>query len=179
MHWTTVAVELGLEHPCCSHTRQFFYLHGCLKFDMCDDRHCARPISSSLATQTTALGVPTQKLVVNKRLIIQNSALPHGSNRGDDHCRAHVTGASQGTPCPGCRGTWCDAFPRKRHRPEGEGRQPLAPPGSTALESGVRGKYQEGRSTSSGSALLAGVALAQRSLEQEIDMTDQSNRESE
>ena len=36
---------------------------------------------------------------------------------------------------------------RKRHRPEGEGRQPLAPPAPTALESGV---YQEGGGTGSG-----------------------------
>ena len=58
---------------------------------------------------------------------------------------------------------------RKRHRPEGEGQQPLAPPASIALESGV---HQEGVKTSSGSPLLASVPLAKRSLEQETDMTD-------
>ena len=64
--------------------------------------------------------------------------------------------------------------PRKRHRPEGEGGQPLAPPASTALESGVRSNYQEGGSTCSGSALPANAPLTQRSLEQETDMTDAS-----
>ena len=53
-----------------------------LRYD--GERHCPEPISSSLATQTSALGVPTQELVVNKRLIIQNSAVPHGGNLGDD-----------------------------------------------------------------------------------------------
>ena len=36
-------------------------LHWCLNFDKCDERHCAGPISSSLATQTSAHGVPTQE----------------------------------------------------------------------------------------------------------------------
>ena len=59
--------------------------------------------------------------------------------------------------------------PRKRHRPEGERVQPLSPPTSTALESGV---YQECGGTGSGSVLLASVPLAKRCLEQEADMTD-------
>ena len=69
-----MVVELGSEHPCCNHTPQFLNLHWCLNFDKCDERYRAEPISSSLATQTIAAGVPTQELVVNKRLIIQNSA---------------------------------------------------------------------------------------------------------
>ena len=32
---------------------------------------------------------------------------------------------------------------RKRHRPEGEGKQPLAPHASTVLESGVRSNYRK------------------------------------
>ena len=47
-----------------------------LKFDKCDERRGAEPISSSLAAQTIHLSVPTQELVVNKRLIIQRSAVP-------------------------------------------------------------------------------------------------------
>ena len=59
---------------------------------------------------------------------------------------------------------------RKRHRPEGERRQPLAPSAS-----GVRSNYQEGGTSSSGSALLPPPApppLAKRSSEQETEMTD-------
>ena len=66
--------------------------------------------------------------------------------------------------------------PRKRHRPEGEGRQPLAPSASTALESGV---YQEGGGIGSGSPLPANVPLAKRSLEQETDVTDASVEQGE
>ena len=55
--------------------------------------------------------------------------------------------------------------PRKRHPPEGEGGQPLAPPASTALESGVRCNYQEG-------GMPASAPLAKRTLEQETDTTD-------
>ena len=69
--------------------------------------------------------------------------------------------------------------PRKRHRPEGEGEQPLAPPASTAVESGVRSNHQEGGCTSSGSPLLASVPLAKRSLEQETDMTHASVEQGE
>ena len=68
-------------------------------------------------------------------------------------------------------------FSRKRHRPEGEGAQPLAPSAS-----GVRSNYQDGSSSSSGSALpiapppapppLEPPPLAKRSLEQETEMTD-------
>ena len=66
---------------------------------------------------------------------------------------------------------------RKRHRPEGEGVQPLAPSAS-----GVRSAYQEGRSSSSGSVLppppaparppLEPPPLAKWSLEQETEITD-------
>ena len=63
----------------------------------------------------------------------------------------------------------------KRHRPEGERGQPLAPSAS-----GVQSNYQEGGSSCSGSALprppapppLEPPPLAKRSLEQETDMTD-------
>ena len=66
---------------------------------------------------------------------------------------------------------------RKRHRPEGEGGQPLAPPAS-----GVRSNCQEGSSSCSGSALppppapapLEPPPLAKRSLEQETEMTDET-----
>ena len=61
---------------------------------------------------------------------------------------------------------------RKRHRPEGEGRQPLAPSAS-----GVRSNYKEGSRSSSGSALPPPPApppLAKRILEQETDMTDET-----
>ena len=60
--------------------------------------------------------------------------------------------------------------PRKRRRFEGDGEQPLAPPASTALESGARSDYQEGGSSS----LLANVPLGKRILEQETNMTDAS-----
>ena len=73
-----------------------------------------------------------------------------------------------------------DAEPqRKRHRPEGEMGQPLAPPTSTVAESGVRSNHQEGGSSSSGSALpppapppLEPPPRAKRSCEQETEMTD-------
>ena len=55
--------------------------------------------------------------------------------------------------------------PRKRHHPEGEGGQHLAPPASPALELGVRSNYQEG-------GMPASAPLAKRTLEQETDMTD-------
>ena len=54
MHWKTMAAELGSQHLCCNRTRQFLYLHGCLNFNKCDERHCTEPISSSLVTQTIA-----------------------------------------------------------------------------------------------------------------------------
>ena len=50
--------------------------HLCLKFDKCDERRCAELTLSKLDTQTIALDVPTQEQVVNKRWIIQNSAVP-------------------------------------------------------------------------------------------------------
>ena len=50
--------------------RQFLYPHSCLKFDKCDERHCAETTSTSLATQTIALDVPTQEQVVNKNSVI-------------------------------------------------------------------------------------------------------------
>ena len=68
---------------------------------------------------------------------------------------------------------------RKRHRPEGDGGQPLAPSAS-----GVRSNYQEGSSSSSGPVLppapppapppLEPPPLAKRSLEQETEMTDET-----
>ena len=81
-----MAVQLGSELLCCNHTQQFLYLHWCLNFDNCDERHCAEPISSCLATQAIALGVPTQQLVVNKRLIIHNSAVPGRPPNGTCAC---------------------------------------------------------------------------------------------
>ena len=47
-----------------------------LKFDRCDERRHAELTLSSLDTQTIALDVPTQEQVVNKRWMIQNSAVP-------------------------------------------------------------------------------------------------------
>ena len=69
--------------------------------------------------------------------------------------------------------------PRKRHRHEYEEGQLLAPPASTALESGVFGIYLEGGSTSSGSPLPANVSLVKRSLEQETSKTDASVEQGE
>ena len=57
---------------------------GPLNFDRCDERHHVEPISNSLGTQTVALGVPTQELVVNKRSIVQNSVIPAWRQLGDD-----------------------------------------------------------------------------------------------
>ena len=77
--------RVGIRAPVLQpHARQLLYLHWCLNFDECDERHCAEPSSSSLATQTVSMGAPTQELVVNKRLIIQNSAVPAWSNLCDD-----------------------------------------------------------------------------------------------
>ena len=59
---------------------------------------------------------------------------------------------------------------RKRHPPEGEGMQPLAPPASTV--SGVRSNHQEGGSGSSSSALSASAPLEKHGFEQETEMTD-------
>ena len=66
---------------------------------------------------------------------------------------------------------------RKRHHSDGEGGQTLAPPAS-----GVRSNYQDGSSSTSGSALppapppapppIEHPPLAKRSLEQETEMTD-------
>ena len=64
------------ERLCCNHTRQFLCLHWRLKFDRYDERHCAELASSGLDTQTIVLDVPTQEQVANKRLIIQNNAVP-------------------------------------------------------------------------------------------------------
>ena len=69
---------------------------------------------------------------------------------------------------------------RQRHRPQGEGEQPLAPPASTVVESGVRSNNQEGGSSGSGSALAPPPAptpleqppLGKRGLDQETEMTD-------
>ena len=69
---------------------------------------------------------------------------------------------------------------RKRHRSEGEGRQPPAPPASTVVQSGLRSNHLEGGSSSSGLSMLPPPAppplepppLAKRSLEQETEMTD-------
>ena len=68
--------ELGSEHLCCNHPRQFLCLHGHLNFDKCHERRCAEQTLNGLDTQTIALDVPTQEQVVNKRWIIQNSASP-------------------------------------------------------------------------------------------------------
>ena len=87
-------------------------------------------------------------------------SFPHGSSRDDDDRRARTTGASPRSFCSGRQGTGGRRPQRKRHHPEGEGKQPLAPPG-------------EGSSSdrSSGSALPP-APLAQRSLDQETEMTD-------
>ena len=71
-----MAVELGSERLCCNHTRQFLCHHWRLKFDRCDERHCAELTLSNLDTQTIAPDVPTQEQFVNKRWIIRNSAHP-------------------------------------------------------------------------------------------------------
>ena len=60
IHWKTRAVELGSEPLCCNRTRQSLYLHWSSNSDKCNERHCAESISTSLATQTIALGVPTR-----------------------------------------------------------------------------------------------------------------------
>ena len=75
MHWKMMAVELGSEHLCCNHTKQFLCLHWYLNFDKCHERHGAELTSNSLATQTIALDVPTQEQVVNKQWIIQISVV--------------------------------------------------------------------------------------------------------
>ena len=56
MHWKTMAAESGSESLCCSHMRQFLYLHWCPNFGKCDERRYAELTLSSSATQTIALG---------------------------------------------------------------------------------------------------------------------------
>ena len=82
----------------------------------CDERHYAEPISSSLATQTNALGVPTQQLVVNKRLIIHNSAVPGRPPNGTCAC------GEPGAFCSVCRGTGCGGVSAQETSPRGRRR---------------------------------------------------------
>ena len=133
-----MAVELGSERLCCNHTRQLLCHHWCLKFDRYDERHCAELTLSSLDTLTIASDVPTQEQGVSKRWIIQNSVVPAWKQS----CRRPkvTTGASTRSFRPGRMEREDKEPQRKRHRPEGEGRQPLAPP-------------REGGSSSAGSAL--------------------------
>ena len=169
-----MAVELETERLFCKRTRQFLYLHWPLKFDMCDGRRCAELTLSNLDTQTSALDSPMQELVVNKRWIIQNSA----GRAWNQSCRRPPKITNDWT---GGRDRFAQAAQepedeepqRKRHRPEGEGRQSLAPPG-------------EGGSSSSGSCSalppppapppalppLEPPPLANLCLEQETEMTD-------
>ena len=117
----------------------------------------------SLATQTIALGVPTQELVVNaidhsEQCRSNMEAILVTTTEGHMRLERARERFAQFAEEPGVMES-----PRKRHRSEGEGRRPLAPPGST--ESGVRSNYQECVNARSGSALPASVPLAQRSLE--------------
>ena len=83
---------------------------------------------SNLDAQTVDLDAPTQELVVNKRWVVQNSAVPAWkqscrrppkvTNDWSEHVIVLAQAAKESE----------DEEPqRKRHRPEGEGEQPLAP----------------------------------------------------
>ena len=163
-----MVAESGSERLCCNHMRQFLCLHFCPNFDRCDERRCAELTLSSLATQTIALDVPTQEQVVNKRWIIQNSAVPAWKEEGHDRLERARDRFAQAAKEPEDEGPR-----RKRHRPEGEGEQPFAPPGEGS---------SSGSCSSSGSALpsapprvpppLEPPPLAKHGLEQETEMTD-------
>ena len=134
MHWNTMAVELWPELLC-----------WCQNFDKCDERHCAEPISSSLATQTIALGVPTQELV-SEQCRSSMEAILVTTTEGHMRLERVRDRFAQFAEEPSVMES-----PRKRHRPESEG----WPPASTALESGV---YQEGGSAGSGSPLPSNLS---------------------
>ena len=125
-----MAAESGSEHLCCNQMWQFLYLHWCLNFDKCDERHCAEPTSSGLAAQTIALDVQMQEQVVIKRWIIQNSVVTT-TMEGHERLERARDRFAQAAKEPGV-----EEPQRKRHRPESEGRQPLAPPASTVVEPG-------------------------------------------
>ena len=160
-----MAVELGSERLCCNHTRQFLCHHWRLMFDKCDERRYADLTLSNLDTQTAG-----RKQVVNhlRTVSVSYGAILVPTTEGHMRLERARDRFAQFAEEPGVMES-----SRKRHRPEGEGRQPLAP--ST---SGVRSNYQEGGSSSSGSALpppppsLEPPPLAKRSLEQETEVTD-------
>ena len=96
MNWNTVAAESGSERLCCNQMRQSLYLHWCPNFGKLVERNCAELTLSSLATQTILLDV-------HERL-----------ERARDRF-------AQAAKEPGV-----EEPQRKRHRPEGEGEEPLA-----------------------------------------------------
>ena len=116
--------RVGIRAPVLQPHGEFLCLHLCPNFDRCDERRCAELTLSSLATQTIALDVPTQEQVVNKRWIVQNSAVPAWKQEGHDRLERARNRFAQAAKEPEDEGPQ-----RKRHRPEGEGEQPLAPPG--------------------------------------------------
>ena len=148
--------------------RQYFNLLWCLKFDKCDERHCAEPNSSSFGCTDTCPGCANARAG-------RKQAVDHS-----EQCRSRmeailVTTTEGHERLERRRDRFDQAAKeredeepqRKRHRPEGEGEQPLAPPG-------------EGCSTGSGSALPPSPAppplepppLAKRSLGKETEITD-------
>ena len=174
-----MAVELGSERLRCKHTRQFLCHHWCLKFDKCDERRHAELTLVSPETPAIALDAPTQKQVVYKRWIIQDSVVlawkqswcqpPKVTNDWSEHAIALLRPPKNGkTRSLSARDTTLRAKGQR-----------LAPSASS-----VRSNNQEGNSSSSGSALplapppapppLEPPPLAKWSLEQETEMTDET-----
>ena len=172
-----MAVELGSEHSCCNPTRQFLYLHWCPNVE-CDERPFRRADFEQFGYTDKWPGCANAR--AGRKQAVEHS----------EQCRSCmeailVTTTEGHMPLERARERFAQfaeelgvvESQRKRHRPEGEGRQPPAPPASTAVEPGVRSNYQEGGRSSSGSALPASDSpqppqLEKPGLEQETEMTD-------
>ena len=130
-----------------------------------------RTDSSSLGTQTVALGVTTPELVVNQRWTSQNSVAPARKRSW----RQPLQGTCDWN---GARKSFAQ-FAEEPRRHEGEGRRPQAPPASIVLGSGVRRNFQDGGGSSSGSAMPVGAPppLEKLGLEQDTEMTNVPNEQ--
>ena len=133
-----MAVELGSEHLCCNHTKQFLYLR--------DERHCGEPTFDQFGCTDNCPGcanaIAGRKQAMDhsewcrSRMETILSTTTEGHERLERARDRFAQFAEE-------RGVMKSL--RKRHRPEGDGEQPLAPSAS-----GVQSNYQEESSSSSG-----------------------------
>ena len=120
--------ESGSGRLCCQHMRQFLYRRWCPNFGRCDERRSAELTLSSLVTQTIALDAPNAR--AGRQQVVDHS----------EQCRSRMeTILATTTEGRGRLERGRDRFAqaakeadveepqRKRHCPEGEGWEPLAP----------------------------------------------------